>query len=61
MLRAEVNMNSQADHLRDQAERAERLSKSVSNEEASRKLAELSQSFRNTAAELDQGAGARND
>jgi hypothetical protein len=61
MLRAEVNMNSQADHLRDQAERADRLSKSVSNEEASRKLAELSQSFRNTAAELDSGAGDCND
>ncbi|MBV9559966.1 MAG: hypothetical protein JOY90_05815 [Bradyrhizobium sp.] len=49
-------MNSQSDHLRDQAERAERLSKSVNNEEASRKLAELSQSFRNTAAALDSAA-----
>jgi hypothetical protein len=54
-------MNSQADHLRDQAERAERLSKSINNEEASRKLAELSQSFRMTAAELDSVASASND
>ena len=51
-------MNNQANHLRDQAERAERLSKSINNVEASRKLAELSQNFRNTAADLETRASA---
>jgi len=39
-------MNKQSDYLREQADRAERLARTVSDEKASKMLAELSKEYR---------------
>jgi hypothetical protein len=47
-------MSSQSDHLREQAERAERLARSILDEEASKRLIEASKEFRRQAEQLDE-------
>jgi hypothetical protein len=47
-------MSRQSDHFREQAERAERLARSISDEEASKRLVEASKEFRRQAEQLDE-------
>jgi hypothetical protein len=47
-------MSSQSDHLREQAERAERLARSILDEEASKRLVEAATEFRRQAEQLDE-------
>jgi hypothetical protein len=47
-------MSSQSDHLREQAERAERLARSILGEEASKGLLQASREFRRQAEQLDE-------
>jgi hypothetical protein len=47
-------MSSQSDHLREQAERAERLARSILDEEASKQLLQASREFRRQAEQLDE-------
>ena len=47
-------MSSQSDYLREQAARAERLARSILDEEASKRLVEASKEFRRQAEELDE-------
>jgi hypothetical protein len=48
-------MSKQGDKLREQAKRAERLSKAIGNEETSKKLKDLAQQFDDDADHLDRG------
>jgi hypothetical protein len=43
-----------ADHYRDQAERAQRLARAVSDPEASKKLSEMAEEYRSYADRLDK-------
>jgi hypothetical protein len=47
-------MSRQSDHFREQAERAERLARSILDEEASKRLVEASKEFRRQAEQLDE-------
>ena len=47
-------MSTQSDHFREQAARAERLARSISDEEASKRLLEASAAFRRQAEQLDE-------
>jgi hypothetical protein len=47
-------MSSQSDHLREQAERAERLARSILHEEASKRLVEAAKEFRRQAEQVDE-------
>jgi hypothetical protein len=47
-------MSSQSDHLREQAERAERLARSILDEEASKRLVAAATEFRRQAEQLDE-------
>jgi hypothetical protein len=49
-----VDMSRASDHFREQAERAERLARTISDEEASKRLAEASREFRLQAEQLDK-------
>jgi hypothetical protein len=50
-------MSSQSDYLREQAERAERLARSILDEEASKRLVEAATEFRRQAEQLDERPG----
>jgi hypothetical protein len=52
-------MSRQSDHFRKQAERAERLARSVLDDEASKRLVEASKEFRRKAEQLEEKPGAR--
>jgi hypothetical protein len=47
-------MSKQSDYLREQADRAERLARTVSDEGASKALSELSKEYRLRAQESDE-------
>jgi hypothetical protein len=47
-------MSKQSDHFREQAARAERLARSILDEEASKRLVEASKEFRRQAEQLDE-------
>jgi len=47
-------MSTQSDHFREQAARAERLARSILDEEASKRLVEASKEFRRQAEQLDE-------
>jgi hypothetical protein len=47
-------MSTQSDHFREQAARAERLARSILDEEASKRLLEASAEFRRQAEQLDE-------
>jgi hypothetical protein len=47
-------MNKQSDYLREQADRAERLARTVSDEGASKALSELSKEYRIRAQQNDE-------
>ena len=48
-------MSERADYFREQAERAERLSHTISDHDASKHLMELSNEYRKEAERLDRG------
>jgi len=47
-------MSTQSDHFREQAARAERLARSISDDEVSKRLLEASAEFRRQAEQLDE-------
>ncbi len=47
-------MSTQSDHFREQAARAERLARSILDEETSKRLVEASKEFRRQAEQLDE-------
>jgi hypothetical protein len=49
-----ISMSKQSDYLREQADRAERLARTVSDEGASKALSELSKEYRLRAQQSDE-------
>jgi hypothetical protein len=47
-------MSRQSDHFREQAERAERLARSISDDEVSKRLVAAATEFRRQAEQLDE-------
>ena len=47
-------MSTQSDHFREQAARAERLARSILDEDASKRLLEVSAEFRRQAEQLEE-------